>query len=563
MYSTKIINVSVPNTHLQNTFHKELRISKILAQVLVNRGILTLEAARKFLDVKASDLHDPFLFKDMQAAVKLVKDTIKNNQKMMIFGDYDVDGVTSVAILENTLSGMGAKVSHYLPHRVNEGYGLSKSILSIARDNNIKLLITVDCGTSSHKEIAQLRHAGIEVIITDHHEPSQDQAPLASAVINPKIKGSGYKFRDLAGVGVAYKFCQALTGKNLTDDLDLVSLGTIADMVPLFDENRIIAKLGLAKFLETKKLGLKTLIENAGIKNKKFNSSYIGYIIGPRINASGRMDTSETSLKLLTTTSQAQAEALASEVEGHNRRRQKVESQIIEEAYAIIEREVNFKEHKIIVVANEGWHHGVLGVVASKIADKFYRPTIVISKTAGAACKGSGRSIKNFHLFYALSECREFLDNFGGHSHAVGLVITDDKIDDFRIKINNFAKDNLRFEDLIPSIQVDMEIKFADLNEKLVRELELLEPFGTGNPQSQFITRNLKIKGQPAILAKDTIKFWATDGENTFQVIGFGKSPLAGSLINADSFDLIYSPKIDSWQGANGIILEAEEIILK
>jgi len=562
MRSAKTINIFPQNLDLQNIFHKELGISKITAQVLINRGILSLEEAEKFLKIKIKDLHNPFDFKDMRLAVDLTREKIKNKEKIMVFGDYDVDGVTSVALLKNTFEKLNTQILHYLPHRVNEGYGLSKSILSIAKERGVKLLITADCGTSSHKEIAQLRQAGIDVIITDHHESSQDEPPEANAVINPKIKSSGYKFRELAGVGVAFKFCQALTGELLLDNLDLVSLGTIADMVPLRGENRIIAKLGLANFLGTKNLGLKALIENSGIKNKKFNSTYIGYIIGPRINASGRMGSSELSLKLLTATEETEAVDLAGELESLNRQRQKVEGKILEEAHALIEREVNFKDHKIIVVASEGWHQGVLGVVASKIADKFYRPTIVISKKEGT-CKGSGRSIKNFHLFYALSECREFLDAFGGHSHAVGLVITDDKINDFRNKINDFAALNLKFEDLLPGVEVDMEIGFSDLNEKMVSELELLEPFGTGNAKNLFISRNLKIKGQPQVLARDTIKFWATDGQVTRQIIGFGKSGMTGSLIACENFDLIYTPKIDSWQGTNGIILEAEEIILK
>ncbi|MBM3255705.1 MAG: single-stranded-DNA-specific exonuclease RecJ, partial [Candidatus Omnitrophica bacterium] len=492
----------------------------------------------------------------------IIEKAYRQSQGVMLFGDYDVDGITSLALLKGTLNRMGVKASHYIPHRIKEGYGLSKDIVTVAKQRNVKLLITVDCGTNSHQEINELRRNNIEVIITDHHEQSQEGNSGASAIINPKLKGSSYKYRELAGVGVAYKLSQAIAKEVLAEELDLVSLGTIADIVPLTGENRIIAKEGLQRLSLTKRLGLKALMENSGIVGKKMSSTSVSYILAPRLNASGRMDSAEIALNLLMSEEKEEAATLASLVEGYNRQRQKVESKILEEAQAIIDKEVNFKEHKIIVIAKEDWHQGVLGVVASKLADRFYRPTILIS-LSDELCKGSGRSIKNFHLFQALLECKDSLSSFGGHSHAVGIMIAKDNIEDFKDKINQLAKQRLKLEDLIPSLDIDMELTLADLGEGLAREIESLEPFGKGNPEPLFYTRNLKLRGEPQVLSRYTLKFWVSGGNNTYEAIGFGLSNLKESLVNSDYFDLVYTPQIDSWQGEEGVILEVKDIFFR
>jgi len=560
--SHKILKIAKPDPSLQNTLSRKLRISTILAQVLINRNLADPNEAQKFLNISTDNFLDPLSFPDMQKAVSLVKKAAKNKDKVLIFGDYDVDGITAAALLKETLAKLGIKALHYLPHRIKEGYGLTKNIAQAAKEMRVKLLITVDCGISNHARVEELKRAGIETIITDHHEPATDKLPEAAAILNPKIKNSGYKFRELAGVGVAYKFCQALAGSTLSEELDLVSLGTIADSVPLIGENRIIAREGLKQLPQTKRPGLRVLIENAGIQDKEFTSTYVSFILAPRLNASGRMDTAETSLKLLLSDNMDEAEELAEALEGYNRQRQKVEGKIFEEAQDLINREVNFKEHKVIVIAKEDWHHGVLGIVASKLADMFYRPAIVISVNDGV-CKGSARSTKNFHLFDALFECRGFLDSFGGHAHAAGLLITKDSIRDFRDNINRLAHEKMSLEDLLPSLDVDMELGFKDLNGQVIEELELLEPFGAGNPEPLFYTRNLRLKGEPQTLARETLKFWVTDGDLTYQAIGFGMSGFKESLLSADSFEMIYSPRMDSWRGLDSVILEAKDIILR
>lgn len=562
MISHKILNIAPLDTHLQNTLSRQLGISKVLAQILINRGIKNLKEAEEFLSAKLEYLLDPFSFTDMHKAVKLIHQAVNNREKVMICGDYDVDGITSITLFKNTLSKMGLHVEHYIPHRIKDGYGLNKKAVEIAKQKKIKLLITADCGTSNHSEIKALRDNHIEVIITDHHEAADTTLPPASVMINPKIKDCSYKFKDLAGVGVAYKLCQALTNKNLAEDLDLVSLGTIADVVPLKGENRIIAKEGLSLLTQAKRTGIRALVEISRINGRQINSTFVSFILGPRINASGRIDTAETALNLLMSEDKKEADMLAKSIDVYNRQRQKIESKILEEAQEIIEREINFKEHKIIVIAKEGWHEGVLGIVAAKLTDRYYRPTIVISLTEDL-CRGSGRSIKNFHLFQALLECKEHLKNFGGHSHAVGLSVNKDSIEEFRKKINRLAHEKLLLEDLIPSIEIDMGIDLCALNEQLVDELKVLEPFGTGNPEPLFYTRNLKLKGEPQILSRETLKFWVSDGDITYQAIGFGMSNFKESLKSADSFDLVYIPRIDSWQGETAVLLEARDIFFR
>ena len=309
-------------------------------------------------------------------------------------------------------------------------------------------------------------------------------------------------------------------------------------------------------------MGLRALIENAGIENKKFTSTFVSFILGPRINASGRMDSAETSLSLLMSETWDEALKLAKALDEYNRQRQRIEKKILEEAQDLINKEVNFKDHKVIVIAKQDWHEGVLGIVASKLAERFYRPAIVISLSEDL-CKGSARSIKNFHLFDALRDSREFLDSFGGHSHAAGLLITKDSIDDFRRNINRLAHERLTLEDLLPSLDIDMELNLSDLDEQIIAELESLEPFGTGNPEPLFLTRNLKLKAEPQILRRETIKFWVTDQNITYQAIGFGMSNLKENFKLADSFDLVYTPRIDSWQNETGILLEVKDIFFK
>lgn len=561
-HSHKILNIASADIPLRDKFSQELGVSAVLAQLLLNRGIDSVKGAGEFLNPRLEDLSDPYDFKQMPQAVERVRQAARNKEKVLVHGDYDVDGITGLALVKASLESLGIAASHHLPHRVKEGYGLNKEIIKKALEQRVGLLITVDCGINNRQEIKELKRNHIDVIVTDHHEPLGEAVSDAAAVINPKVKACGYKFRELAGVAVAYRFCQALTGKDLFEELDLVCLGTIADVVPLTGENRIIAKEGLKAIQHSTRPGLKALIEVSRIKGRSIDSTFVSFILGPRLNASGRMDSAEISLNLLISKDAEAALELARAIEAQNRQRQKVEGRILQEAQEIINRDINFKEHRIIVISKEDWHPGVLGIVASKISDRFYRPTIVISMTEGL-CKGSGRSIKNFHLFDALKQCEHLLEDFGGHAHAAGLVISRSSIDEFKKSINALAKERIRLEDLLPRLDIDMEIALGRLNEGIVAELQKLEPFGAGNPEPLFYSRNLKLRGQPQILARNTIKFWATDGGAVFQAIGFGMSALEESFRQSESFDMVYTPRMDNWQGESSLILEAKDLFFR
>lgn len=562
MRSHKLLKIATANTPLQAVFSKELGISKILSQILINRGIHSVSAAAAFLGADKEGLLDPYLFADMHTAVRRIRKAVSAKEKIMVYGDYDVDGITALALLKDTLARIGANTVHYLPHRVNEGYGLTKDIHHIAKSQGVKLLITVDCGVSNNEAIKSLREHAIDVVVTDHHQPDEVNLPQACAILNPKIENSGYPFKELAGVGVAYKLCQALRGSLLLDELDLVSLGTIADVAPLLGENRAFAKLGLEKLSETKRVGLKALLESARITNKRCTSTTVSFILAPRLNASGRMESAETSLELLLSDNMCKAQKLAKVIEAHNRERQKIEAKILLEAETLINKEVNFKEHKVIVIAKENWHEGVLGIVASKLADRFYRPAIVISLNQDA-CKGSGRSIQNFHLYEALRECKEFLHTFGGHAHAAGLVITKEHIASFTQSINRLAHEKLSLQDLIPSVHIDLEVSLGAINESLVSELQRLEPYGACNPEPLFYTSKLTLKGEPNVLGRETLKFFVTDGEIVYPVIGFGLAAAKAGLMQAHFLDIVYTPRLDTWAGESSVILEAKEIFFR
>lgn len=555
----RIWNIAQPSHALQEELSRKLGISRILATLLINRKIATPEDAERFLRPSLTSLFDPYQMPDMIQAVARIKQAIDRKEKIFLYGDYDVDGLTSLALLESQFAKLGVKTSHYIPHRVKEGYGLNKEAIAHIEKLKTDLVITVDCGISNFKEAEELKRHGIDLVITDHHEVSDERIPQSVAAVDPKRHGSCYPFRELAGVGVAYKLAQCLMDDFCEDDLDLVLLGTVADMVPLVSENRTLVKQGLLNFHKTKRPGLRALLEATSIKAKPITTTAISFILAPRINASGRVDSAHTSLELLLTQSKERGQELAQVLSKHNQERQKFERQIMEEATDIIGREVNFKDHNVIVLAREGWHPGVLGIVASKIMDRFYRPTVVISVKDGL-CKGSCRSIKNFHIFDALWDSKDLLESFGGHSHAAGILISREKISEFKNRINHVAKQKLLLEDLLPSLDVDMEVSFADVTIDVVRDIENLAPFGNGNPEPVLFTRGLRLKGAPQVYSRDTLKFWCTDGHATHSVVGFGMGSLSQALVEAGTFDLIYTPAADGWNGEDAIQLEMRDI---
>lgn len=547
---------------LQKSLSQSLNISYILAQILINRGVTTAEQAKSFLGCELSSLHSPFLLKGIKSAVARIKKAISQDEKIMVWGDYDIDGITSVCLLSSVLKKMGADVSYYLPNRLEEGYGLNEQGAQQAKDQGVKVLITVDCGVTAHKEIDLLNDMGIDVIVTDHHQPRGDNLPSAFAIINPLQKDCKYPYKYLAGVGIAAKLASALVGSQdeiLNQHLDLIALGTVGDIVSLTGENRILVKHGLVSLEESKKLGLRALINVVKLSNRTINAGHVGFILGPRINASGRLGSPEDSLKLFLAETELEAYSLAQKLNKSNRKRQKIEADTLREAIEEVESQINFKEHNIIVLARANWHQGVIGIVASRLVDKYLRPAIVLSTEDGFS-RGSGRSIGNFHLLDAVKECKDLLEEYGGHRKACGIRLKQENFDHFFKKINTVVKERLLPEDLASTVEIDVDVALSDLDMSLVEQLDALSPFGADNSQPVLCSSKLKIKTRPTVVANKHIKFWVTDGKLTCEAIGFNQAKAFSELSVGDTITLAYVPSINTWQGNHSIQLKIEDL---
>lgn len=558
---SKIWNIKTPSPKLQIKLSDALGIHPIIAQLLVNRSIDEIEEADNFLNPDLESLHDPFLFKDMDKAVERIQRAVKEKERVLIFGDYDVDGVTSSVILNSTLTQLGLELIHHIPHRVNDGYGLNHEIAELAFQQNVNLLITIDCGITAFDEVESIREKGIDVIIIDHHEPSDNLLPNAIAIIDPKQKDCRYPFKELASAGLALKFSEALTKKRNEDLIGFAALGTVADVVPLKGENRILVNYGLKVIHKTKNKGLRALLKSSKINKGPLTPFHIGFILGPRINAAGRMGTAHTSLDLFLCDDEEQAEHLTKELENYNLERQKMQNDTVAEAMAIVEEQINFKEQKVIVLNKEGWHKGVLGIVASRLTDKYYRPSIVISTNEGIGT-ASCRSIEGFHIQNALQECQGILENYGGHEGAAGLTIKQEKIDPFREMINAIAQRILEVKKLTPSITIESEIPLISIDEQLAETIESLQPFGEGNPQPVFCSRRLTVKSYPQILGRGTLKFWVEQAGKTISAVGFGMEKYAGLIRPGEEIDLAYEITIDDWNKAPQAQLRLKDIKL-
>ena len=449
---------------------KQYNMSELLATVLVNRNIVEDSDIKMFLEPTRNDFHDPYMMPDMEKAVDRILKAINNNEKVMIYGDYDVDGITSITVLKKFLQARGLKTGFYIPNRLNEGYGLNKNAIKKIADEGYSLIITVDCGISCIEEIKYAYELGMEVIVTDHHEPL-DELPDALAIIDCKRKGSKYPFNSLAGVGVAFKLAQAISKKLELDEkeylkyLDIVCVGTISDIVPLVDENRVIAKLGLKLVEVTKNLGLKSLLITSGYK--EINSNTISFGIAPRINACGRMGFEEDALNLFLNEDKDNVLSITDRLNSYNKERQEIEKRIFDDVVSKIEKE-KLDEKNAIVVAGEGWHHGVIGIVASKITDLYFKPTILICLEDGKG-KGSGRSVPGFDLHDALCKCSDYLEKYGGHEMAVGLSLDWGNVQNFADKFEEIAKKE-HTEEIVSIVKIDKEIKLKDIDIKTDRK---------------------------------------------------------------------------------------------
>lgn len=471
----------------------ELKISPLVASLLVRRGFNTASLAKKFLYEHEEQCHDPYLLTGMDIAVNRIHQAIENQEPILIFGDYDADGVTSTSVMMLTLKELGAIVDFYIPNRFTEGYGPNEPAFRHAHESGVKLIITVDTGISAVHEASVLKNLGVDLIITDHHEPGPI-LPEALAIIHPKLPGSNYPFKELAGVGVAFKLSQALLGQLPEHLLEFVAIGTIADLVPLVDENRYLVKRGLKKIRSSSRSGIKALCKQAGIEQQTIDEETIGFTIGPRINAVGRLDSADPAVHLLLSEDLDEAEMLAEEIDSYNKERQRIVSSIADEAIQQVNDFYPIGENSVIVVGQEGWNAGVVGIVASRLVEAFYRPTIVLSfdREKGIA-KGSARSIEGFDLFKNLSTCREILPHFGGHPMAAGMTLKLEDVDELRSRLNELAVNQLSEEDFIPITVVDLEMSIKDVQLNALEELQLLAPFGTSNKKPKILVRDANI----------------------------------------------------------------------
>ncbi len=543
---------------------QKFNISPMIAAVILNRGIHELEDIEKYIDKNITKFHDPLLMKDMDKAVSRIKEAISYNQKITVYGDYDVDGVTSTSILVDYLLKCGADVNYYIPDRIDEGYGINKNALEKLKQEGTELIITVDSGITAIEETNYATGLGLDIIITDHHE-CKEEIPNAYAVINPKQKGCQYPFKDFAGVGVTFKLIQALAGQEklmevMNDYCEIVCLGTIADVVPLLGENRLIVYYGLNKMHDTHHLGLKALIKVSGISSeKKISTGFIGFGLAPRINAAGRVGSALRAVELFLTNDPKKADEIAYELNEENKNRQETEAQILEEALGMIEKDIDLSEQKVIVLSGANWNHGVIGIVASRITEKYYRPTILIS-IDGDEGKGSGRSISDFNLFKALSACNDDLVKFGGHEQAAGLTLGAEIIALFSKHLQSYAQETLCDDDLIPRIYIDYNINIENLSFETIRQLEVLEPFGMGNAGPIFSLQNVVISSLRTVGEGKHLKLTLEQDGKYIDAIGFNMGAYEQKFITQDVVDVAGSLGINTYKGKDSVQLIIRDI---
>jgi single-stranded-DNA-specific exonuclease len=545
-------------------------VTRALAKVFVSRGILNGRQVKEFMNPDIGSLLDPFQMDGMEAAVDRILSAIAGSKKILIYGDYDVDGVSGTSIIYNFLKSRGASVQYFIPDRMEDGYGLTSSSVEKVKELNVSLMITVDCGISSVDEVNELQDSEMEVIVTDHHE-CREVLPDAVAVLNPHKLGCGYPFKELAGGGVALKLVQALCIKlGYADEylkyIDLAALATIADMVPLQGENRIIASCGMKAMETTRNIGLSALIKVAGFGDKPMSSYNVAFGLAPRVNAAGRLGSADRSVRLFTTGDPVLAEVLAKELDSENKSRQETETEILSEAVAFVQERLDPVRDKVLVVSGEGWHHGVIGIVASKVLEKYNRPCIVISVENGIG-KGSGRSIAGLNLFKALSSCEDLLERFGGHEMAAGLTVRRDKIDELRARLNEYAGNVLTEADLLPCVRVDAFIDNADMTMDCARELAKMAPFGCGNAGPVFGYTAIGIGDIKTLSAGKHLKLRLSDHKTglsrlrfDIEAIGFNMGELAEAYETGDMIDVIFSMEVNSWNGTERLQLNMKDI---
>ena len=540
---------------------KKYNLNKLLATILVNRGITEEKQIFKFLNPKRNDFYNPYEMPDMDIAVKRIVKAIKNQEKTIIYGDYDVDGITSVTVLKSFLVERGLDVAEYIPNRLEEGYGLNENAVKEIANQGYTLMITVDCGISAIEEVEYANKLGIETIITDHHEPG-NELPKALAIVDAKRKDNKYPFRNLAGVGVVFKLIQAIgTELNLDEKeylkyLDIVCIGTISDIVPLVDENRVIVKLGLKLVEQTRNLGLKAILQASGYS--KIDSSTISFGVAPRINACGRMGHQEEALKLFLSKDINEVNELTQKLNEYNRLRQETEKNIYTDAIMQIERD-GLANKNTIVVMGKNWHHGVIGIVSSKITELYFKPSILLCEEDDMG-KGSGRSIPGFDLYEALTQCKNAIEKFGGHSMAVGISVKKENLEMFKKELEQISKER-NIEEIVPILKIDAQIDLEEINKEMVESLKELEPFGEENKTPLFMIRNLKIDSIRALSEGKHLKLTLKGNKNIVNAIGFNLGELSNDYKIGDKIDVVGNLEINSFNGVDNIQINIKDLM--
>ena len=554
---------------------RDLGIGTLAAGLLCNRGYTTKEAAERFIHMEEELLHSPMLLRDMDKAVNRIKEALQKKERIVIYGDYDVDGVTSVTILYLFLEAKGANVGYYIPNRMGEGYGMSEGSLDHLIDEGAKLIVTVDTGITANAEVEHARSRGTDVVVTDHHECHGD-LPNAAAVVNPRRPDCNYPFKELAGVGVVFKLLCAFEAEyeGISEQTavrricetyaDLVAIGTIADVMPIKDENRLVVAYGLHKIEKGERMGICALCEavakkpdgTKGVRAPKITSSFVGYTLAPRINAAGRISSASQAVELFLTSSRGKADELAARLCDINRERQSEENRIALEAYARIEACHDFEKNPVIVLEADNWHHGVIGIVASRITEKYGLPSILISFDGAQSDgnvdigKGSGRSVKGLNLVDALVHCGDLLEKYGGHELAAGLSVSRANIDAFREKINAYARDNFSYDDLVPTLDADFEISGNEVNTQNADELRILEPYGVANPVPSFVLRNMRVADVQSIsFGKHTKILLERSGATPLTAMYFSRAPKDAEVYAGDTVDVLATMDINEFGG--------------
>ncbi|SDC20512.1 single-stranded-DNA-specific exonuclease RecJ [Shouchella lonarensis] len=527
-----------------------LSISMLVARLLVQRGIHTVEAANVFLQKETPAFYDPYLLKGMKEVVERICKARDQGEKVLVFGDYDADGVSATALLVTALKMAGARCDYYIPNRFTEGYGPNKPALIEAKSSGYQLVVTVDTGISAVEEAACASEIGLDFIITDHHEVPP-KLPDAYAIVNPKQPGCPYPFKELAGAGVAFKVAQALLGDDALELLDYAVIGTVADLVPLVDENRFLVKKGLRALEASHRPGIQALKTLCGARQKEVDADVIGFGIGPRLNAAGRLDSAEPAVALLLATDKAQAKTLAEEIEQYNQMRQSVVDEMTKEAIMLVEAMQAEEVQRVIIVAKEGWNPGVVGIVASRLVEKFYRPTIVLSldKEKGLA-KGSARSIAGFDIFSALSKNRDLLPHFGGHPMAAGLTMALADVTRLQARLDEYAQEVLTETDFTPTMEIDLVAKVSDVTLEVTRELQQLAPFGVGNRKPLMLLTHVSLGEMRQIGSElNHLKCQFVDGDTSLDAVAFRKGHLYEEMTPQATLSVVGTAEINEWNG--------------